>query len=343
MPQIDTLRPKKQTFPPRLLPPHPPKKRTGCLKGGIFILLAVLLIGGSAGWLGHQIKIPKTLAEPVDFTVQKGDSVDVISRNLEKSGLIDYPFVFKIYLVLSNQSSNLKAGSFHFADSVDIPQIVRIISAGEIAKNQVTIVEGMRREEIAKFLESRGLIKAKDFILATDSPADKSKYPFLASLDSSDSLEGFLFPDTYQLGEKPTAQLLVEKMLTNFEDKYNLEFANLLKNQDLSLPEVVNLASIIEREVSKPSERATVAGIYFNRLNIEMKLQADPTIQYAKDTQTPPAKYLDYWAEITMADYRQVISKYNTYLHLGLPPGPICNPSLSSIEAVLKPKKSDYY
>ncbi len=183
----------------------------------------------------------------------------------------------------------------------------------------ITVVEGKRREEIATELENKGITSAKDFLAA------------------SSGVEGTLFPDTYRFFPNTSASDVVSKMQENFNTK--TASLNLTRDQLI-------LASIVEREASGDSERATIAGVYNNRLKINMKLEADPTTQYAKDTlayQANPDSTFQFWGVITVADYQGVHSPFNTYTVEGLPPGPICNPGIKSIEAAINPETNPYY
>lgn len=180
---------------------------------------------------------------------------------------------------------------------------------------QITVVEGRRREEIAQQLARAGICSYDDFLAA------------------SAGKEGMLFPDTYRFFPATPAANVVATMYDTY----------LARTADLQ-PTAAQLvlASIVEREAERDADRATIAGVYQNRLDIGMSLQADPTVQYAKDSNSASAS-LDYWQPITQSDYRAVQSPYNTYLHVGLPPGPICNPGLRSIEAAMRPARHNYY
>ena len=151
---------------------------------------------------------------------------------------------------------------------------------------------------------------------------------------ASEGKEGYLFPDTYRISAKASANEIIEKLTNNFKQKTAGDVSQ----------DVLTLASIVEREAKQDNERAKIAGVYQNRINIGMKLEADPTVQYGKDTNN--AKGLvdfKYWQPISLADYTGVDSKFNTYLNAGLPPAPICNPGLKSIKASLNPEKHNYY
>lgn len=191
--------------------------------------------------------------------------------------------------------------------------------AEQQAKNRtVTFREGLTRQEMARQLKQAGFVYADEFLTLTEHD------------------EGKLFPDTYNLTIDMPATDIRQKLLDNFT----------LRTKALQpTTEQIILASIVEREAKGDADRADIAGVYFNRVNAGMKLEADPTVQYAKYTVLglAPTKNgeLDYWAPITQADYTSVDSAYNTYEHVGLPPGPICNPGLKSLTAAVDPAKTD--
>jgi UPF0755 protein len=179
----------------------------------------------------------------------------------------------------------------------------------------ITIIEGKRREEIANQLEAAGITSAADFLKAS----------------SGD--EGMLFPDTYRFFPNTSAADVVTKMKADF---YN-RMGNTVPTHDQLV-----LASIVEREASNDSERATIAAVYLNRLRIGMKLQSDPTVQYSKDSLALANDTLtNFWSPITQADYLSANSPFNTYLIDGLPPEPICNPGQASITAAMNPATID--
>ncbi len=178
----------------------------------------------------------------------------------------------------------------------------------------VTLREGLNRQEIARNLAAAGVVDAPSFLAAT----------------SAD--EGYLFPDTYQFYPNSSAGEVRQKLIGTFTEK----LAALSPTRDQII-----LASIVEREAKGDADRGQIAGVYHNRLKRGMKLEADPTVQYGKYTELVKAPSvaggLDYWAPITLADYQTVVSPFNTYLHTGLPPTPICNPGLKSLAAAVSP------
>jgi UPF0755 protein len=203
----------------------------------------------------------------------------------------------------------------------------------------IKIIEGWDNNDIAKQLENKNIIPAKDFI-AIEKPFDTSAYPILADKPIGTDLEGFLFPDTYQvftptaqLSQSQAASLVIKKMLDNFALKFTPEMQAKAKTDNMSVYQIVTLASIIEKESGHSQEdRNIIAGIFYNRLAAGIALQSDATVNFATGGSN---------SSVSTGD-TQVNSPYNTYLFKGLPPGPICNPSLSSIMAALFPIKTNY-
>jgi UPF0755 protein len=184
---------------------------------------------------------------------------------------------------------------------------------------KITITEGKRREEIAAQLEATGITKASDFLAATKTS------------------EGTLFPDTYRFFPNTPASEVASTMETNY--------ATRTKSLNPTRDQLI-LASIVEREAANDADRPNIAGVYANRLKVGMFMGSDPTVEYAKDTLAytkNPSVTFSFWGPITQADYKNVESPYNTYLHLGLPPGPVCNPGLKSIAAAISPASNPYY
>jgi UPF0755 protein len=169
----------------------------------------------------------------------------------------------------------------------------------------------------------------------------KAEFEFLDDLPEGATLEGYLFPDTYSLPrDKVTARDVILTALRNFDKKVTPQMRADLQAQGRTLYDAIRLASIVEREAGVEQERPTIAGVYLNRLNDGMALDADPTIQYALGNTRDPETW---WPQITQDDYQGVQSPYNTYLNVGLPPGPIANPALASIQAAIYPEKHPYY
>lgn len=221
--------------------------------------------------------------------------------------------------------------------------------AAKAPEKQITIIEGWGVNDIADYLGNKNILPAKDFITAQEN-FDANGYPLLASKPRTAGLEGFLFPDTYMVAVYPgsstttIADLAIKKMLGNFAAKFTPQMEDAAGSRNMTVYQIVTLASIIEKETGRnaltaeqkqalDSERKIIAGIFYNRLNVGMPLESDATINFVTGKNTPQASTAD----------TAVNSPYNTYKYKGLPPGPICNPSLSSLMAAVYPAQTDYF
>lgn len=266
-----------------------------------FILIAAFFVGFIIYFF---VTISSTRSgEEKEFTVETGQSTREIAENLQKQGLISSAIVFNIYAKL--RAELIQVGVYKLSSGQNMKELLGILSAGKASAYLVTIPEGWRVTQIDEELAKKKVINAGD----------------LTKIASAD--EGYLFPDTYRFLPNSDPHEIKKEMMDNFKKKT----AGLNVTR-----QTIILASIVEREAKFDEDRPKIAGVYLNRLEKNMKLEADPTIQYAKGS----------WEPIKLSDYKNVISPYNTYLNQGLPPGPICNPGLKSIEAVLYPQKDDY-
>ena len=247
------------------------------------------------------------------FEIEQGTSTYTIGKQLKKEGLIRSPLAF--YVFAKSTGKSVQAGYYKISPKMGLDEIINKFISGDIDAFSVTIPEGYRVLQVAGLIQEESEIDANAFIA------------------SAIGTEGTLFPDTYVFPKNLEPAKIVRQMKENFEKR----------THSLSLSEdKLILASIVEREAKNDGERAKIAAIYQNRLDKNMLLQADPTVRYALDSK----KYLeienvdfDFWAPITKADYQNTASAFNTYIQRGLPPAPICNPGLKSIEAVLNPEK----
>lgn len=273
------------------------------------------------------------------FVVKPGETVATISKNLQSRGLITDARLFQWITRYWGADADIQAGIFSLRPNMTMEEIMRQLLHGRVPSVMVTIREGWRAEEIAALLEQVGLVSAQDFMSAV--LKGREDYPFLTDrpANSPTSLEGFLFPDTYQLPQETTSQKILDILLENWDNRVTPELRQRAKAQGWTLYEVVTLASIVEREAVVPEERPIIASVYLNRLNQGMYLQADPTVQYSKGY-SPVTKR--WWNPMLQEEAQTVKSPYNTFLNPGLPPGPICNPGLASIKAVLEPAATKY-
>jgi UPF0755 protein len=279
----------------------------------------------------------------VPFTVDTGQSANDITASLVTAGLLNNAELFLNYLRYFGLDSHLEAGDFLIDPTLTIPELAATLTDAQAREITLRFIEGWRLEEMANYLQQTqpAAINADEFqaIAQRQTPFDLSRYDFLASLPPEATLEGFLFPDTYQIPLDADAAYLVDLMLTNFGERVTPEMRQAFGAQGLALREAVTLASIVHREAVLAEERPLIAGVFLNRLRTDTLLQADPTVQYAVGYQ-PDA--LTWWKNpLSLADL-QLDSPYNSYLYSGLPPGPIASPGLDSLQAVANPTLTDF-
>jgi len=295
----------------------------------------------------EQLSVPASLTpQPTHFVVPDGTAARTISQNLQAAGLIKDAQLFEAYVRVNQLSGRLQAGAYTLSPSMTIPEIAQALQHGRPDSVIITVPEGWRIEQVGDYLDNTGLLKGAAYrqLAGGDlTGLDTSGYGFLDLRPTGASLEGYLYPDTYALPlQGATAADLVKNQLDNFAMQvlpvYQKAFAD--GTTHLTLHEALTLASIVEREAVIDNERPVIAGVYLNRLAQDMRLQADPTVQYGMGFQ---AKTGQWWkSPVSLDEYAAVDSRYNTYLYPGLPPGPICNPGLASIRAALNPAKHDY-
>ena len=279
---------------------------------------------------------------PVLFTIERGESLNAIANRLQSEKLIKDPDLFKRYLQYNDLDAGIEAGDFELKQTMNIQQIAKALQEGRIAELNVRIPQGKRLEEIADIVASQVPISSTEFLkLMQDADQWKSQFEFLNDVPAGASLEGYIFPDTYSVPrDKVTARDVLLTVLRNFDKKVTPQMRADLQAEGRTLYDAIRLASIVEREAGVEQDRPTIAGVYMNRLIDGMALDADPTIQYGLGNTRDPETW---WPQITQADYQGVQSPYNTYLSVGLPPSPIANPALASIEAAINPEPHPFY
>ncbi len=281
---------------------------------------------------------------PVTFTVNSGDSVATVAANLETTGLISDPELFRRYVQYRELDSGIQAGSYTLNKTMNIPEIARALQRAQAAEQQVTIPEGRRLEEITILVAEQTNVPSDAFLtLAQQGWRETNlveKYGFLAQIPVTATLEGFLFPDTYRFAMNATAYDVVDTMLENFDNQVTPDLRRGIEAQNLTLHEGITMASIVEREAVIASEQPVIAGVYFNRLRDGWPLSADPTVQYALGYQ--PSAGTWWKGKIYFKDL-DTVSPYNTYRNLGLPPAPIASPGRGAVAAVAAPAETDYY
>jgi len=283
-------------------------------------------------WQGIYLPKDKNSQEYLTFTIRRGEGVKTIAQNLEKEKLIKWSWFFVIYNFLTCNTPRLQAGTYLLSPSMNIPEIVEKFIKGEVIKEKITILEGWSIKDIAEYLEEKGILKKEDFEKSIKKDFS-NEFEFLKEKPKDASLEGYLFPDTYEVKLGESAEEIIRKMLKNFDRKITPDLREEIKKQNKTIFEILILASLLEKEVKTKEDKELVAGILWKRLENKMPLQVDATITYITGKKT---------TKISIEE-TQIDHPYNTYKYLGLPPGPICNPGLESILAALYPKKSDYW
>ena len=253
------------------------------------------------------------------FLIVKGTGASQVANNLGKSGLLRSPILFKLYMRLTGLSQKIQAGQYKLSSSYSLFKTISEINKGPI-EVWVTIPEGLRREQIAE--------KFINVLNPSDPEIFRSEF-----LDLSKGKEGYLFPDTYLFPWDARPSLIVSKMLTTFDAKI----------KDITVSEII-VASLIERETLNDEERPVVAGIIFKRLKNGWPLQIDATVQYASATERCKNRLsdCDWWQTVTK-DEIGLTSRFNTYKYPGLPPSPIANAGLTSLNAAMSPEESSFW
>ena len=268
-----------------------------------------------------------TLATEVDVKVEKGESVTQIAEKLYTERVIKHPFWFKVWVKITGNERKIKAGYYKFACPTSIRETLRKLVIGESAEFLVTVPEGATLKEMADlFSQKCGMNKVEFLRLAQDSA-------FVRTLGiQAKTLEGYLFPDTYLVsyGVKPGE--MIQRMVDQFFQVFN-PFKDRAKEIRFSVEETVILASLIEKEAVYDAEKPIISGVYHNRLKAKMLLQCDATIQYILPERSSSLTYRDL----------KIDSRYNTYIHIGLPPGPIGSPGKRAIIATLWPDDTPYW
>jgi UPF0755 protein len=297
----------------------------------VAVILAVLIVGGALAlghWCRAQLAPVATSGQSQIVRIERGAGASRIARQLEAANLIRSAPALELYLAYSGLGRKLKAGAFELAPTMSGVEMVERIAAGQTGSRKITVPEGLRLEEIAERVADTGLATADEFIAAATPETMAGQVEF--DLPKS-SLEGYLLPETYEFALDTDARQIVLRMVRELEREFVTPNAEAIAASKLNLHEIITLASLVEREARVAEERATIAGVLTNRLDIGMKLQCDATVQYALDEHKPRLTFNDLKVE----------SPYNTYLHKGLPPGPIAAPGLACLEAALHPARTD--
>ena len=285
----------------------------------VFMSAIILVIGGCLLWWNDAVApFDPDDTTPITFTVSKGDNIREIASDLTAQRLIRSPIGFYLLVKLMGIERQIQAGEFRLQRTMNSSEIAKGLTHG-MMDTWITILEGWRTEEIATKLAKDLDIPEKEFLTIAE--------------------EGKMFPDTYRVPKDATAGAIVTLLKENFLKKITPKMLEDLKKVHLTLDEVIVLASIVEREGKTEVDRPVIAGVLLNRLEQGWPLETDATLQYALGYQS---KEKTWWKKELTDEDKEVDSPYNTYKNTGLPPGPIANPGIQAISAVMYPKQTDY-
>ncbi len=291
------------------------------------ILVSIgILVFSSSLFLFLPYIIPNNLGT-IEVTIERGATPEEIAALLKKKSIIRGERNFLWGAKFLGVTRKLQAGKYSFHGRITNYSVLRKLSKGEVVTEKITFPEGIRATRIANILQRRLEVDSTRFMKLVTDPS------FCHSLGiNAPTLEGYLYPDTYRFDLNPTPEKIIKRMVSRFYEIFTDSLRERAKQLGMSIHQVVTLASIVEGEAALDSERTTIAALYMNRLRRKMLLQADPTIQYI--IKGGPRRLLKTDLKIN--------SPYNTYIHAGLPPGPVNNPGLASILAVLFPVHVNY-
>lgn len=301
--------------------------------------IVVVFILGTIAWQSYRfwLQQPAEGAEAVSFEIESGQGLGGIADELKNERLIANKLWFKAYATLAGKARELQAAEYSLVPGMNYADVLNVLVDADSEEIQITIPEGYRLDQIGEVVTQNFDISEDEWESAVGPETPLSEHPFIATSGkpAGADLEGYLFPDTYRFFAEVTAEEIVERMIDEMEE--NVSEANpqlsVYPGGPETIHEFLTLASIVEREVRGAEEMRTVAGIFYNRLEIGMALQADSTVNYVTGKKTPG---------ISLED-TQLDSPYNTYQHPGLPPGSISNPGLNALKAVANPADTNYF
>lgn len=272
-----------------------------------------------------------TRADNRPFVISRGETAGQIAKRLEEEGVIRNALAFNYVLYESGRENALQSGTYTVSPALTPRDIAKLFEKAPGEQVVLRIIDGWRLTEVATAVNKAFPSITKEAFTAAAVVGDR-KNTVLAGMDAKAPLEGYLFPDTYFMRPDTTAQQIVDLLLDTFERKVGATLRTAAAERKVAIYDIVKLASIVEREARDRGESATIAGVYSNRLEIGMKLDADPTIQYA----------LGDWRELSLDDLK-LDSPYNTYRYADLPPTPIANPGAAALEGAARPADVPYF
>lgn len=298
----------------------------------ILTVLAVIILGSSVAFIQYIISPIGGDYEKVYFEIKPGEGASSIAKKLELQGIIRNSKVFLLFAKYMKYDRKLLTGYYEIDRSMNMIDIIKHLNSGKQAMIKLTIAEGKNIYEIANYLESQGFTTKKEFLDICHDKELLTKYNI-----PSDSVEGYIFPSTYYIIKGNPLKILVTHMIDSLYKQFP-DLEDRAKKIGYTVHEVLTMASIVEKEIGPKDDPKIISSVYYNRLNMDKRLEADPTTIYAMTLvkgdyiEKPNLKYNDL----------RMVHPYNTYKNTGLPPGPICGSSARAIEAALSPADTDY-
>ncbi len=308
----------------------------------LFVLIIIVLIAivGSYIFINNYIEtslqaVDSSDSSEINIEIPSGSSTNDISEILFNEKLIKDTTVFRYYVKKLGYDSKLKAGKFVLRRNMNVNELINALINNASFNNTInlTLVEGLIMQASAKSIaEQLSLDYEKLLALMSNAEYFRADYKFLSDNTEIEDLQGYLLPETYNVYKSSNEEDIIRYLLNQFENYYESTILPAMVNSKLSFKEIITLASIVEKEAVKKEERSTIAGVFLNRLDIDMKLQSCATVNYI----------LGEWKPRLSLDDIAVVSPYNTYINKGLPPTPINSPGKASIEACLYPTETEY-
>jgi UPF0755 protein len=301
----------------------------GCLTFIGLLVLIVAAAGGYAAWdLYRYAETPMGSSDqPVSVSVPSGQSFDDTLRQLQHAGIVRSPRRFEILARLKGLDTKIQAGEYWLTPDVTPRKLLQQLVTGKVRMHALTLPEGYTIRQYAAIVAQKELASAEAFLSVAADAALAHEYGI-----PGESLEGYLFPDTYHFPKGLPPKHLVDHMIAKFWEVFKPEWEDRARELNMTLHEIVTLASIIEKETGAPAERKLISSVFHNRLQRNMRLQSDPTVIYG-------LKHFD--GNLTRKDL-ETPTPYNTYTTGGLPPGPIANPGAGALEAALYPAETNH-
>lgn len=317
-------------------PRHRSFKRLGLFVGGGLILVFLIILQASYSWYSEGITpVDPNNADAVQFQITAGESPAQIATRLEEEKLIRSERAFRLYLRLNNKQNVLQAGDYVLNQSMSVEQIVEELSDGQIESRNFTFLPGKTLLQHRQNLRQAGF--TDEAIEDAFNPENYTTHPIAKFKPASASLEGYIYPETFQITDNTTARQLVTRAIDELYSRLTPALVDQLSNQGLNVHDAITLASIVEKEAGNKDEKPTIAQVFYNRLEQGIALQSDPTAVFGavmEGVQLPEV------AGISAAI--RYDSPYNTYIYAGLTPGPISNVNIDSLNAVAYPAEGDF-